>query len=42
LHEVLDEPIAGGARWAYVFGSALTLTFVVLFASWCFFFFFFF
>src|SRR5262245_46950255 len=26
---VLDEPIPGGARWAYVFGSALTITFVV-------------
>ena len=29
LREILDEPIVGGARWAYVFGSALTLTFVV-------------
>jgi ubiquinol-cytochrome c reductase cytochrome b subunit len=28
LHELLDEPIVGGARWAYVFGSALTLVFV--------------
>lgn len=26
---VLDEPIVGGARWAYVFGSALTLVFLV-------------
>lgn len=25
----LDEPVHGGARWSYVFGSALTLTFVV-------------
>jgi ubiquinol-cytochrome c reductase cytochrome b subunit len=24
----LDEPVRGGARWSYVFGSALTLTFV--------------
>jgi quinol-cytochrome oxidoreductase complex cytochrome b subunit/cytochrome c5 len=23
LHEALDEPIPGGARWAYVFGSVL-------------------
>jgi quinol-cytochrome oxidoreductase complex cytochrome b subunit/cytochrome c553 len=23
LHEALDEPIPGGARWAYVFGSGL-------------------
>ncbi len=29
LHELLDEPIVGGARWAYVFGSALTTTFVM-------------
>ncbi len=27
LHELLDEPVAGGARWAYVFGSALTIVF---------------
>ena len=29
FHTILDEPIVGGARWAYVFGSALTLVFVV-------------
>jgi ubiquinol-cytochrome c reductase cytochrome b subunit len=29
LAELLDEPIPGGARWAYVFGSALTISFVV-------------
>lgn len=29
LHEMLDEPIVGGARWAYVFGSALAITFVI-------------
>lgn len=29
LHELLDEPVVGGARWAYVYGSALTLAFVV-------------
>ncbi|HEX8201076.1 MAG TPA: cytochrome b N-terminal domain-containing protein, partial [Isosphaeraceae bacterium] len=28
LHHLLDEPIAGGARWRYVFGSALTGTFL--------------
>jgi ubiquinol-cytochrome c reductase cytochrome b subunit len=27
LHELLDEPVRGGARWAYVFGSALTIVF---------------
>jgi len=27
LREMLDEPIPGGARWAYVFGSALTIVF---------------
>ncbi len=27
--ELLDEPVHGGARWAYVWGSALTLSFVV-------------
>src|ERR1700722_7506389 len=27
LRELLDEPIVGGARWAYVFGRALTLVF---------------
>jgi ubiquinol-cytochrome c reductase cytochrome b subunit len=29
LHQLLDEPIVGGARWAYVFGSGLLLTFVI-------------
>ncbi len=29
MHELLDEPIVGGARWAYVFGSGLLLTFVI-------------
>ena len=29
LHEALDEPIPGGARWRYVFGSALTGTFAI-------------
>lgn len=28
LHEALDEPIPGGARWAYVFGSGLLFLFV--------------
>ena len=27
MHEALDEPIPGGARWRYVFGSALTRSF---------------
>jgi ubiquinol-cytochrome c reductase cytochrome b subunit len=29
MREALDEPVPGGARFAYVWGSALTLTFVV-------------
>jgi len=29
IREALDEPIPGGARWSYVFGSALTLVFLV-------------
>ncbi len=28
LHESLDEPIPGGARWAYVFGSGLLFLFM--------------
>lgn len=28
LHESLDEPIPGGAKWAYVFGSGLLFLFV--------------
>ncbi|HVA64480.1 MAG TPA: cytochrome b N-terminal domain-containing protein [Terriglobales bacterium] len=28
LHESLDEPVPGGARWAYVFGSGLLLIFI--------------
>ncbi len=28
LHEALDEPIPGGARWAYVFGSGLLFVFL--------------
>jgi quinol-cytochrome oxidoreductase complex cytochrome b subunit/mono/diheme cytochrome c family protein len=29
IHEALEEPIPGGARWRYVFGSALTSTFLI-------------
>jgi ubiquinol-cytochrome c reductase cytochrome b subunit len=29
VHEALEEPIPGGARWKYVFGSALTATFAI-------------
>jgi ubiquinol-cytochrome c reductase cytochrome b subunit len=29
LKVILDEPVVGGARWAYIFGSALTLVFAV-------------
>src|SRR5438874_11772309 len=28
LHEALGEPIPGGARWAYVFGSVLLFLFI--------------
>ncbi|HEX9304514.1 MAG TPA: cytochrome bc complex cytochrome b subunit [Thermoanaerobaculia bacterium] len=28
MHEALDEPIPGGSRWAYVFGSGLLFVFV--------------
>lgn len=33
LHEALDEPIPGGARWRYVFGSALAATFMIQLAT---------
>jgi ubiquinol-cytochrome c reductase cytochrome b subunit len=29
IRHALDEPVVGGARWMYVFGSALTLSLVV-------------
>jgi ubiquinol-cytochrome c reductase cytochrome b subunit len=29
LREALDEPIRGGARWAYIFGSILLFLFVL-------------
>jgi len=29
MHESLEEPIPGGARWRYVFGSALTSVFLI-------------
>jgi ubiquinol-cytochrome c reductase cytochrome b subunit len=29
MHEALEEPIPGGARWRYVFGSALSTTFII-------------
>ncbi len=29
IHHALDEPIPGGARWRYVFGSALTAAFLI-------------
>src|SRR5256714_12663417 len=28
MHEALEEPIPGGARWAYVFGSVLLFLFI--------------
>ena len=33
LHEALEEPIPGGARWRYVFGSALSTTFIIQLAT---------
>ncbi|GAC1338076.1 MAG: hypothetical protein NVSMB14_05050 [Isosphaeraceae bacterium] len=29
IHEALEEPIPGGPRWRYVFGSALSATFMI-------------
>ncbi len=29
VHEALEEPIPGGPRWRYVFGSALSTTFMI-------------
>ena len=29
MHEALNEPIPGGARWRYITGSMLTFCFVV-------------
>ncbi len=29
IHEALEEPIPGGAKWKYVFGSALSSTFLI-------------
>ena len=29
VRDALDEPVPGGARWAYVWGSALTLTLLI-------------
>lgn len=33
MHEALEEPIPGGARWKYAFGSALTTTFMMQFVT---------
>ena len=33
LKEAFDEPVVGGARWAYVFGSALLFLVIVQFAT---------
>jgi ubiquinol-cytochrome c reductase cytochrome b subunit len=33
VHEALEEPIPGGARWRYVFGSALSTTFLIQVAT---------
>jgi ubiquinol-cytochrome c reductase cytochrome b subunit len=33
MHEALEEPIPGGARWRYVFGSALSTVFMIQLAT---------
>ncbi|MCL5670016.1 MAG: hypothetical protein M1423_01770, partial [Acidobacteria bacterium] len=33
LHEALDEPIPGGARYAYIFGSGLLFIFISQFIT---------
>jgi quinol-cytochrome oxidoreductase complex cytochrome b subunit len=33
MRHALDEPVAGGARWSYVFGSALATLFVIQIAT---------
>jgi ubiquinol-cytochrome c reductase cytochrome b subunit len=33
VHEALEEPIPGGARWRYVFGSALSTAFIIQLAT---------
>ena len=33
VHEALEEPIPGGARWRYVFGSALSTVFIIQVAT---------
>lgn len=33
VHEALEEPIPGGARWRYVFGSALSTVFLIQVAT---------
>jgi ubiquinol-cytochrome c reductase cytochrome b subunit len=33
VYEALEEPIPGGARWRYVFGSALSSTFMIQLAT---------
>ena len=33
MRAALDEPIPGGARWVYVFGSALLTTLVLQFVT---------
>ena len=36
VHEALNEPIPGGARWKYVWGSTLTFVFAVQMITGCF------
>lgn len=33
VHRALGEPVTGGARWAYVFGSAMAMIFVIQIAT---------
>lgn len=33
FHKIMDEPIEGGAKWSYVFGSALVFVFIMQIVS---------
>jgi quinol-cytochrome oxidoreductase complex cytochrome b subunit/mono/diheme cytochrome c family protein len=33
FHKIMDEPVKGGAKWSYVFGSALVIVFIMQIAS---------
>ncbi len=33
FHKIMDEPVEGGAKWSYVFGSALVVVFIMQIVS---------